>query len=83
MSTPLLTPAINGTGVILHTGLGRAVMSDAVREAMLTMAGYCTIEIDVDTGKRGSRHEIVSRTLCELTGAEAAVVVNNNAAAVM
>ncbi len=83
MHEPLLSPAINGTGVILHTGLGRAVLPDTVREAMLNMSGYCTIEVDIDTGKRGSRHEIVTESLCALTGAQAAAVVNNNAAAVM
>ena len=83
MHEPLLSPAINGTGVILHTGLGRAVLPDTVREAMLQMAGYCTIEVDIKTGKRGSRHEIVTESLCALTGAQAAAVVNNNAAAVM
>jgi L-seryl-tRNA(Ser) seleniumtransferase len=84
MPSTLLNPAINGTGVILHTGLGRAVLSQAARDAVLSMTErYCTLEIDVPTGKRGSRHEIVSDLLCELTGAESALVVNNNAAAVM
>lgn len=84
MKSSLLTPAINATGVILHTGLGRAVLAPSARQAVMDMtAGYCTLEIDVETGKRGSRHEIVSQALCTLTGAEAALVVNNNAAAVM
>lgn len=83
MPSTLLSPAINGTGVILHTGLGRAVLAQAVRDAITKMGGYCTVELDIDTGKRGSRHEIVSRSLCELTGAESALVVNNNAAAVL
>lgn len=83
-STPALKPAVNGTGVILHTGLGRAVMSEAARRAVADVIdGYCTLEIDAETGKRGSRHSLVSDVLCALTGAESAIVVNNNAAAVM
>lgn len=79
-----LTPALNGTGVILHTGLGRAVLSEAARRAVAdVIEGYCTLEIDAGTGKRGSRHELVSGLLCALTGAESAIVANNNAAAVM
>ena len=79
-----LQSAVNGTGVILHTGLGRAPLSGAARRAVLEIIeGYCTLEIDRFSGKRGSRHDLVSDTLCELTGAESAIVVNNNAAAVM
>ena len=79
-----LTPAVNGTGVILHTGLGRAVLSEAARQAVAdVIEGYCTLEINAGTGKRGSRHDLVSGLLCALTGAESAIVVNNNAAAVM
>lgn len=79
-----LNPALNGTGVILHTGLGRAVLSEAARRAVADVAeGYCTLEIDAGTGKRGSRHDLVFALLCALTGAESAIVVNNNAAAVM
>ncbi len=75
---------MNGTGVILHTGLGRAVLSEAARRAVADVVeGYCTLEIDAGTGKRGSRHDLVSGLLCALTGAESAIVVNNNAAAVM
>ncbi len=82
--TGALNPALNGTGVILHTGLGRAVLSEAARRAVADVAeGYCTLEIDAGTGKRGSRHDLVSALLCALTGAESAIVVNNNAAAVM
>ena len=79
-----LTPAVNGTGVILHTGLGRAVLSEVARRAVAdVLEGYCTLEIDAGTGKRGSRHDLVSGLLCAMTGAESAIVVNNNAAAVM
>ena len=83
-STGALKPAVNGTGVILHTGLGRAVLSEAARRAVTDVIdGYCTLEIDAETGKRGSRHDLVSELICGLTGAESAIVVNNNAAAVM
>lgn len=83
-SVGALTPAVNGTGVILHTGLGRAVLSEAARRAVAdAVEGYCTLEIDTGTGKRGSRHDLVSGLLCALTGADSAIVVNNNAAAVM
>lgn len=79
-----LKPAVNGTGVILHTGLGRAVLSEAARRAVAdAVEGYCTLEVNAETGKRGSRHDLVSGLLCALTGAESAIVVNNNAAAVM
>ena len=79
-----LRPAVNGTGVILHTGLGRAPLSSAARRAVLeVIEGYCTLEIDARSGRRGSRHDLVSDALCGLTGAESAIVVNNNAAAVM
>ena len=82
--TGALAPAVNGTGVILHTGLGRAVLSEAARQAVAeVIEGYCTLEIDAETGKRGSRHDLVSDLVCALTGAESAIVVNNNAAAVM
>ena len=83
-SAGALTPAVNGTGVILHTGLGRAVLSEVARRAVAdVIEGYCTLEIDAGTGKRGSRHDLVSGLLCAMTGAESAIVVNNNAAAVM
>ena len=79
-----LKRVINGTGVILHTGLGRAVLSPAAqRHAQEILAGYCNLEIDLETGERGDRNLHVEKILCELTGAEAACVVNNNAAAVL
>lgn len=79
---PALRRAINATGVVLHTGLGRAVLSQAARDAMAQVAsGHSTLEIDAESGKRGARQEHVSALLCELTGAEAAAVVNNNAGA--
>ncbi|MCB9357240.1 MAG: L-seryl-tRNA(Sec) selenium transferase [Calditrichaeota bacterium] len=72
---------INATGVILHTGLGRAPLSDAARKAVAEAAGYCDLEFDLDSGARGDRQDHVERLLCCATGAESALVVNNNAAA--
>ena len=81
---PYLQPVINGTGIILHTGLGRAPLSaSALRAVTRIAAGYASVEVNLKTGERGQRVEAVSRLLRELTGAEAAVVVNNNAAATM
>ncbi len=78
-----LRSVINATGVILHTNLGRARLSkDAIIQITHTASTYSTLEYNVSTGKRGSRHDLVEEHLKELTGAEAAMVVNNNAAAV-
>lgn len=79
-----LCRVINATGVPLHTNLGRAPLSNrAVAAVNDIMTGYCTLEYNVETGERGSRYSHVISRLCELTGAEAALVVNNNAAAVL
>lgn len=81
---PSLRPVINATGVVLHTNLGRAPLADAAIEAMVRVAeGYSNLEYDVEAGTRGSRHEHCVDLLRELTGAEAALVVNNNAAALV
>src|SRR5690606_20066720 len=80
---PALAPAINATGVLLHTGLGRAPLAPEVAEALgAAAAGYTPVEIDMKSGQRGRRGAIVEPLLTRLTGAEAATVVNNNAAAV-
>ncbi|HID94028.1 MAG TPA: L-seryl-tRNA(Sec) selenium transferase [bacterium (Candidatus Stahlbacteria)] len=79
-----LQKVINATGVILHTGLGRAMLSDHAIEAIKEMgSSYCNLELDLESGKRGTRQVHTEKLLCELTGAESALVVNNDAAAVM
>jgi L-seryl-tRNA(Ser) seleniumtransferase len=81
---PTLRPVINATGVIIHTNLGRAPLSAAALAAMDAVSrGYSTLEYDLQAGKRGHRMVHAERLLCELTGAEAALVVNNNAGAVL
>ena len=81
---PSLRPVINGTGVTLHTNLGRACLGErAARAAYEAARDYSTLEYDVEAGKRGHRYAHVEGLLCKLTGAEAAFVVNNNAAAVL
>lgn len=79
-----LVPVINATGVILHTNLGRAPLSQATIKAMdIVSRGYSNLEFDLETGKRGSRLIHAESLLQKLTGAESAVVVNNNASAVL
>lgn len=78
-----LQSVINATGVILHTNLGRARLSKQAIEQITNVAeNYSTLEYDMTTGGRGSRHDLVEEYIKQLTGAEAAIVVNNNAAAV-
>jgi L-seryl-tRNA(Ser) seleniumtransferase len=84
LERPSLRRVINATGVILHTNLGRAPLSARAREAVAQAAeGYSNLELDLGTGERGSRHAHVERLLCDLTGAEAAIAVNNGAGAVL
>jgi len=84
LGNPSLRPVINATGVILHTNLGRAPLSREAAAAMDTVAkGYSNLEFNLDSGTRGSRQTHIEQILCQLTGAEAALVVNNNASAVL
>jgi L-seryl-tRNA(Ser) seleniumtransferase len=81
---PSLRPVINATGIIVHTNLGRSRLAEEALRAVVEVAGnYSTLEYDVPSGERGSRHVHVERLVCDLTGAEAAMAVNNNAAAVL
>lgn len=82
--SPQLTSVINATGVILHTNLGRAPLSQAARRAMnIVSEGYCTLEFDLEKGERGDRFIAVEQQLRLLTNAESALVTNNNAAAIL
>ncbi len=82
--TPALRPVINATGILLHTGLGRAPLAEAAIEAMVDVSrSYASVELDLTTGKRSQRAVAVESMLRELTGAEAALVVNNNAGATL
>ena len=84
LENPSLRPVINATGVLLHTNLGRAPLSKEATAAMDTVAnGYCNLEYNLDSGVRGSRYTHIEQILCQLTGSEAALVVNNNASAVL
>lgn len=81
---PSLKKVINATGVVLHTNLGRAPLSRRAQARIAdVMEGYSTLEYDIAIGERGSRYSHVTGRLCALTGAETAIVVNNNAAAVL
>ena len=82
--TPSPRPLINATGVVIHTNLGRAPLSkSAVAAADAVAGGYSDLEIDLDTGRRGSRQAHLQSLLRQITGAEAALVVNNNASALL
>ncbi|RJX21072.1 MAG: L-seryl-tRNA(Sec) selenium transferase [Desulforudis sp.] len=81
---PVLRRVLNASGVVLHTNLGRSVLSESAREAVEQVASnYCNLELNLDTGKRGTRYSLVEDLLVRLTGAESALVVNNNAGAVL
>ncbi|MBT6887567.1 MAG: L-seryl-tRNA(Sec) selenium transferase, partial [Gemmatimonadales bacterium] len=83
-AVPSLREVVNATGVVLHTNLGRAPLADVAAQAMAAAArGYSNLEYDIDAGARGSRYDHCVSLLRELTGAEDALVVNNNAAALV
>jgi L-seryl-tRNA(Ser) seleniumtransferase len=82
--TPNLKPVINATGVVVHTNLGRSLLAPEAIENLVTVAGrYSNLEYDLSIGKRGSRYSSVEDLICEISGAEAALAVNNNAGAVL
>ena len=83
LAAPRLRRVINATGVVLHTNLGRAPLSRAAVEALAVAAGYSNLELDIESGKRGERASLVSGLLASLFSCDAALVVNNNAAAVL
>ncbi len=80
---PRLKRVVNATGIVLHTGLGRAVMPPAVATALSELTGCCNIQMDIETGERIKREHCIRDLVCDLTGAEDALLVNNNAAATL
>lgn len=79
-----LNPVVNATGIVVHTNLGRSLLAKDALENLLTIASrYSNLEFDLSKGKRGSRYSSVEDIICELSGAQAAMVVNNNAGAVL
>jgi L-seryl-tRNA(Ser) seleniumtransferase len=80
---PRLSRAVNASGIILHTGLGRAHMPDAARNALSELTGFCNVQMDLPTGNRIQREACIKELIHDLTGAEDAVLVNNNAGGTM
>lgn len=81
---PCLRAVLNATGVVIHTNMGRSVLAHEAQAAVsLAAQGSCNLELNLRTGGRGSRHDLTEGLICRLSGAEAALVVNNNAAAVL
>ena len=81
---PSLRPVINATGVVIHTNLGRAPLSDDAIAAMAAVSrGYSNLEFNLEAGERGARHSHLEAVLCQMTGAESAIAVNNNASALL
>ena len=82
--TPNLKTLVNATGIVVHTNLGRSLLPDEVIENISSIAGrYSNLEYELNAGKRGSRHNNIEDILCEISGAQAGMVVNNNAGAVL
>ncbi|MBU3946731.1 MAG: L-seryl-tRNA(Sec) selenium transferase [Proteobacteria bacterium] len=82
--TPNLKPTVNATGVVIHTNLGRSILAEQALKNLQSVArNYSNLEFDLEKGERGLRYTIVEELLCELSGAESAMAVNNNAAAVL
>ncbi len=81
---PNLIPVVNVTGIVVHTNLGRSILAPAALENLIAInSGYSNLEFDLKKGRRGSRYTAVEDVLCEISGAESALVVNNNASAVL
>lgn len=80
---PALRPAVNATGILLHTGLGRSVMPEAARQAVASVTGCCNLQMDLTDGARLHREHVIRQLVCDLCGAEDVLLVNNNAAATM
>lgn len=79
-----LRKVINGTGTIIHTNLGRSILNEKITEDLgEILLNYSNLEYDLETGSRGSRYSHIEKLICEITGAEGALIVNNNAAAVI